>query len=102
MAFRASLPNAYHNDFRHVQGLLVCGLTLFVGLLEQESQIHRWPSRIGLALGVSMIVGSILHFVPKPPAGEVFVAHAQESLPERALLGRSTIPLLHCTSYTGS
>jgi hypothetical protein len=65
MTFRAVVPNTYHGEFRHVQGLLVWSATLFVSLLESQLSGKRWLYRVGVSISALMIVGSAIYFVPK-------------------------------------
>lgn len=65
VTFRLVTPIAYHSDFRHVQPLLVVLVIFLLDAIQWHSGRRKCVAALGGGLAMTMIVGSVLHWIPK-------------------------------------
>ena len=73
VAFRVRAPNEFHEDFRHIFPALVPFCLGYTKIFERlgrssgnPSRLHRGLRGAGVAIGVSMVVGSAAFFAHLP------------------------------------
>lgn len=65
LAFRATIPNPYHSDFRHCQPALVWSVVVLVTCIDSWRGKWRAGRYVGLALGTLMLLGSVVYHLPR-------------------------------------